>query len=227
MTEQQKPLRSRTLPRRLGSLAVRLCAILWVLQFLAAVFGWHELPLRWLSAAEPNAPPPAVIVVLGGGGIPSRSGLLRCFHAASLAQTYPRARCVVSLPAENPETDSVGRMRDELVMRGVAPDRIALETQARNTREQAEALRRLLGEAALGEPVWLVTSGAHARRSVLCFRKAGFGSVYGATAREEGAEGDLGPGVFWRYVFWSRLEEQAEILRELAAMAYYRMKGWI
>jgi uncharacterized SAM-binding protein YcdF (DUF218 family) len=203
------------------------CALLFVLQVAGALFGWHRRPLAWLRAAESDPPTPAVIVVLGGGGIPSESGLLRCYHAATLARAHPDALCIVSLPADDPEAQSTGRMRDELVMRGVAPERILMEARARNTHEQAVAVREMLGDAGLEQPVWIVTSGAHMRRALLCFQRQGFSSVHGLTARVTGAEGDIGPGAFWRYGVWSHLESQVEMLREWTALAYYWRRGWI
>lgn len=217
----------RCFAHRAGHGLLWTCALLFLLQAAGALLGWHRRPLAWLRAAAFDPPAPAVIVVLGGGGIPSESGLLRCYHAATLARAHPDALCIVSLPADDPEEQSTGRMRDELVMRGVAPERILMEARARNTHEQAVAVREMLGDAGLEAPVWIVTSGAHTRRALLCFQRQGFRSVHGLTARVTGAEGDMGPGTFWRYGLWSHLETQIEILREWTALGYYWRRGWI
>ncbi len=231
MIDRTTPDRKRISPRRLfigaGRGLLYTCALLFLLQAAGALLGWHRRPLAWLRAAEIDPPAPAVIVVLGGGGIPSESGLLRCYHAATLAHAHPEALCIVSLPADDPEVQSTGRMRDELVMRGVDPDRILMEFRARNTHEQAVAVREMLDASLLEEPIWIVTSGAHMRRALLCFRRQGFRSVHGLTARVTGAEGDVGPGTFWRYGVWSHLESQVELIREFTALAYYWRRGWI
>jgi uncharacterized SAM-binding protein YcdF (DUF218 family) len=166
--------------------------------------------------------------VLGGEGIPSESGLMRTYCAAHLGHQYPAARLICALPADgNPDTSSVGRMRDELVLRGVARERVALETRARNTHEQSVAVRAMLGEAALGEPLLVVTSPSHARRALLCFRKAGFRKVGCEAAIGTDAEADMGRHVFLRYGFWNMLEAQVRFARELTAMAVYKLRGWI
>lgn len=56
---------------------------------------------------------------------------------------------------------------------GVARDRVTLERRSRNTAENAEFTKALIGPKP-GERWLLVTSAAHMPRSVGCFRRAGF-----------------------------------------------------
>lgn len=196
---------------------------------IMGVTGIPQSVHRWFVTASVTLEGPArTIVVLGGEGIPSESGLMRTYTAAALRPLHPAARYVCSLPADgDPETSSVGRMRNELVLRGVPRATIQLEHRARNTHEQARAVRDLLGEGALSEPLLLVTSPSHARRALLCFRKAGFTRVACVPAVATSAEADMGAHVFARYGFWNLLETQVRYAREFTAMAWYKLRGWI
>ena len=129
--------------------------------------------------------------------------------------------CVASLDG------NLGRMRDELVMRGVPPGSVRMETRGRNTYEQAVNIREMLGPAALEEPVHLVTERTHLRRSILCFRKAGFQRVWGVGTYNTAAEADIGAGAFLRYTLWSNLQLQIRVFREVIATAFYKFRGWI
>lgn len=221
--------RWRRLPGRLGRCLVGLAALLLVAQIVMGITGIPSAVVRWFTSEElPPGVAPRVIVVLGGGGIPSESGLMRTYCAAVVGRRYPASRLICSLPADgDPETSSVGRMRDELVLRGIPRESVSLESKAHNTHEQAVAIRNLLGPAALNDPLILVTSPSHTRRAVLCFRRQGFTQVGGVPALEVDTDADLGNGLFVRYGFWNALESQVRFLREFAAMVYYKLRGWI
>lgn len=203
-------------------------ALVAAVPLVMAIAGIPRGVVAWITAADCVLDaPPGTIVVLGGEGIPSESGLMRTYTAARLHARFPQARYVCSLPADtDPETSSVGRMRDELVLRGVPRAQVQLEYRARNTHEQSVTVAELLGPAALAEPLLVVTSPTHARRSVLCFRRAGFRQVACAIADTTDVEADMGRHVFLRYGFWNLLETQVRLARELVALAYYRLRGW-
>ncbi|MDA0577253.1 MAG: YdcF family protein, partial [Verrucomicrobia bacterium] len=204
-------------------------AVLFFAQIVLGIIGMPRWIPSWFSTAEVKLAEPArTIVVLGGGGIPSESGLMRTYCAAAVGADHLEAEYICMLPADgDPNRSSVGRMRDELVLRGVPRERVELESHARNTHQQAVAVRTMLGEAALGDPLLIVTSPSHARRALLCFRKAGFRQVACAVAESTGAEADMGQALFLRYGFWNALEAQVRCVRECVAMAYYKVRGWI
>jgi len=141
-----------------------------------------------------------------------------------------------------PGTSTAEGMRDELVLRGVERARIRLETQGRNTREQAVEVRTLLAPEAR---VLLVSSAEHLRRARLAFLRAGFPEVHAAPAVESHREArrrfdpppagmpaptpfptDLGPHLAFRYAFWNQQIYLLESLRELTALAWYKLRGW-
>ena len=223
LTKERGPL------RMMGRMLVRVCAALFLIQVTLATPLFDGIVESWLEVPDEGAVGnPKYIVVLGGGGIPSDTGLMRTYFGAADSIAYPEATVIVALPAdENPETSSVGRMRDELVMRGVPASSILMETQGRNTYEQAKRIRTMLGPAALDEQVHIVTEGTHLRRSVLCFRRVGFTHVSGIGTHNTGAEADIGGGSFLRYTFWTNLQLQIRVLREIIATALYKSRGWI
>ena len=183
----------------------------------------------WLTAAGSALPERLrYVVVLGGGGIPSETGLMRTYRAAELHAAYAGARFIVSLPTHrDPEESSVGRMRDELVMRGVPASSIQLEYKALNTHQQAMEIAKMVEPDGLDAALVVVTSPFHVRRSLLCFRKAGFTNVRGMAAAQVTAEADFGGGVAVRYGFWDALETELHFTREIVALLYYKLRGWI
>ena len=102
-----------------------------------------------------------------------------------------------------------------------------MEHEALNTHEQAEAIATLLGPDALDAPLVVVTSPFHVRRSFLCFRKVGFTNVTGLAAHDVTAEADFGGRVRLRYGFWDALETEIHFTREVVALLYYKLRGWI
>jgi uncharacterized SAM-binding protein YcdF (DUF218 family) len=167
-------------------------------------------------------------VVLGGGGIPSSSSLLRTYWAAQYGKNLTGTTFIVSLPSDgDPQTNNVGRMRDELVLRGIPLSAIRMEYHGVNTHEQAVNIQHLLGHEALDQPILIVTSEYHMRRAVLCFRELGFTQVSGLLANEIGTEAEVGPWACLRYGVWAHLEQETHILRELVALEAYKLKGWI
>jgi uncharacterized SAM-binding protein YcdF (DUF218 family) len=206
-----------------------IAAIFFLLLVVLALSGPPQGIVDWLEMPElvPQETP-HTIVILGGGGIPSGSTLLRTYCAAQYGKNLTDTTFIVSLPADgNPETSSVGRMRDELVMRGVPATAIRMEYRGLNTREQAVNIQHLLGPEAIDQPILIVTSGYHMRRAVSCFRRLGFTQVSGLLASEIGAEAEIGPWGLLRYGMWANLEREIGILRELAALEAYNVEGWI
>jgi uncharacterized SAM-binding protein YcdF (DUF218 family) len=185
---------------------------------------------------------PVAIVVLGGGGMPSQSNLMRGWYAAQAAKSFPEAKVILSIPGNISDSLSTPRlMKKELVLRGVAVENIVFEEIATNTRGQAINCGKLID---FQLPVLLVTSPEHMRRAVLCFQKAGFTKVNGLPAFENAIEAslkfnddqlggnttlipDVGESINTRYQFWNHLKYEILIAREITALTYYRLRGWI
>lgn len=204
-------------------------AISCLAQIAIGFLGVPSSLTHWIVCGDAVPPDnPQYAIVLGGGGIPSESGLMRTYYAAELIEEYDDLKFIVALPSDNnPEEDSVGRMKNELIMRGVPTNAVMMETRGLNTHQQAVNIRAMLGEDALDEPLIIVSSPTHIRRAVLCFQKEGFTDISSVAAHRTGAEADLGSGTELRYAFWSRLQHALEVCRELTALGVYKFRGWI
>lgn len=183
---------------------------------------------------------PEYIVILGGGGIPSESGLIRCYYGALAANEFPEAKIIVALPDEGTgENSSLRKMAYELMRRDVEPERILSEKKGRNTREQAVLIRALLGSTPGQVSMLIVTSNTHMRRAMMTFRAAGFekAAPYQASGisldmdltyqdKELGGQravmtsGEL--QIWLRYGVWNNVQYLTRSLRELVAISYYK-----
>jgi len=215
--------------------------------FLVGVaLAFTTLPFRgihWLGTSKSELKwQPQTIILLGGGGMPGESNLMRSWYVGRAAGSFPEASVLIAMPGEL--TDSLStpqKMKDELVVRGVSPGRIQFENEGTNTRSQALNCKKRLN---INEPVLLVTSPEHARRSVLSFQKVGFTKVNALPAFEDAAEADfsfnddelggnktfvpdVGQSMSVRYQLWNHLKYEITIARELMALTYYRLRGWI
>ena len=100
----------------------------------------------------------------------------RYTEVAALARRYPKARVVFAggsgalMANYPPEADTAKRVLEAL---GVEGQRLTLESQSRNTHENAIFAARLITPQP-GQRWLLVTSAAHMPRAMGCFRKAGF-----------------------------------------------------
>jgi uncharacterized SAM-binding protein YcdF (DUF218 family) len=230
---------------------LRVVLVVWgVVALVPIILAFTSYPGRmsqWLATDSARLrDKPEFIVLLGGAGIPSNSGLMRTFCAAEEARRYPDATVIVVLPSDPKKKDSdIDRMKNELVMRGVASGRILLESQGRNTREQALQVARVLGQRFADRRLLTVTSPYHLKRALLTFRKAGFRQVAGVGAVEQtqpvevrykskelGGKRiplapDMGQSTFMRYGFWHNVETEVTFASELSALSYYWGRGWI
>ena len=140
--------------------------------------------------------------------MPSESGLMRCWYASKVANHFTRARIIIALPGDAKDSlSSVNQMKQEMVLRGVAPERIFLEDSGTNTRAEVLNIFKIISNiecrmsniernknsSLVTRPssLLIVTSPEHLYRAVLTFRKAGFLKVDGVPAFEKTIEADL------------------------------------
>lgn len=197
---------------QIGKYLLFALGLLFFLQIFLALTSapfwiWYGMGTKYAGIHRP----PDYIVVLGGGGMPSESGLMRCWYAAKAADFFPAARVIIALPGDTADsTSSVNGMKEELVLRGVAPERILIEDSGTNTRAQAvniyngisnieqrslniEFVRNstVVNRYSKFKALLLVTSPEHLSRAVRTFKKAGFLRVDGVPAFEEAIEADI------------------------------------
>jgi uncharacterized SAM-binding protein YcdF (DUF218 family) len=200
----------------------------------------------WLGTSQSKiSGKPDYIVLLGGGGMPSESSLMRTFFVHRAAVESPESRIVISIPGDPTDSLSTARLvAAELVLKGISPERILYEQTATNTRSEAIQLQHFNQEILTDKAILLVTSPEHMRRAVLVFKKAGFTKVNALPTFENAIEAnlffdddklggnktlvpDIGDNTAVRYQFWNHLKYEILIAREMAALAYYKLRGWI
>jgi uncharacterized SAM-binding protein YcdF (DUF218 family) len=100
----------------------------------------------------------------------------RYTEAVALSRRFPKAKVVFAggsgalLKEEVPEAISAARLLEAL---GIAKDRIVLESKSRDTYENAQFTKAMVGPKP-GERWLLITSGWHMPRAMGCFARAGF-----------------------------------------------------
>ena len=117
-------------------------ALMVFLSFTTAPFRiWYNLGRKSAGIHRP----PDYIVVMGGGGMPSESGLIRCYYAAAAAGHFNRSKVIIALPGDTADLkSSINGMKSELILRGIAANRILVEDSGTNTRAQAINIYKLI-----------------------------------------------------------------------------------
>ena len=174
--------------------------------------------------------------------MPSESNLMRSWYTEKAAKSFSTANIVIAMPGDLSDSLSTPRlMKKELELRGIQADRITFENVGTNTRAQAMNCQRIIK---MQNSILLITSPEHMRRAVLCFQKAGFEKVNALPAFENATEADLsfnddelgghkilipdvGENINMRYQLWNHLKYEILVARELSALAYYKLRGWI
>jgi uncharacterized SAM-binding protein YcdF (DUF218 family) len=119
------------------------------------------------------------VVVLGGGNgntpglsasnLLSTSALPRIVEAVRLLRVLPDAKLIVSGPGDARHDTHAVVLAKAAAALGIDRSRTIYIDQARDTEDEANAVKRLVGDA----PVALVTSAWHMPRSMALFRHAG------------------------------------------------------
>lgn len=185
---------------------------------------------------------PDYIVLMGAGGMPGPVGLMRCHFTAKAAHMFPQSKIIIALPAKSDklQKSDAWKMYEELQLRGVDESRVIFETNGTNSFTQARKISNMLSSD-LQATLLIVSSPEHMYRCIRTFEKCGFQSVFGLPALEapfdaglllEEAERtrtikDLDRRVSLRYNVWTYLKYEITVLRELFAIAWYKLRGYI
>lgn len=234
---------------RIWKLIRAVLAGLGILFLIMLILSFTSLPFwgyYWLGTSKSTiSEKPEYIVLLGGGGMPSESNLMRAFFVFRAATESPDSKIVLSIPGDLVDSNSTARLvADELISKGIDPQRIMFEQLGTNTRSQAIQLQQFKLEPLTEKSLLIVTSPEHMRRAVLVFQKAGFTRLSALPAFENALEADLnfkdddlggnnlpipdiGNYTSVRYQFWNHLKYEILIAREMVALGYYWLRGWI
>jgi uncharacterized SAM-binding protein YcdF (DUF218 family) len=182
--------------------------------FLAAAFT--PLAERWCERCllPPRLAPAAAIVVLGSG-VNGDGELTGSSQRKALAgiELYRKGLAPKLIFVGWEGEEAMGRARLALEL-GVTAEAIETASGARTTRDEAERVSALLLARGLRR-VLLVTGGLHMRRAAGLFGRAGFevapAPIPDTSCREPVPE--------------QRVALAIALLRESAALAYYRLAG--
>jgi uncharacterized SAM-binding protein YcdF (DUF218 family) len=181
-------------------------------------------------------PGPAAIVVLGSGTFTARdwddsrlptldpAAAMRTLEAYRVFKLTDAAWVISSGGLSRPsrEEEPSGRtMRDTLINLGVPESRVLVETESRNTHEEAIIVKRMLQSIEVAQLI-LVTSDIHMRRSLGTFRAEGLDPIP-AIARTPTPR--LPPGG-WLIPTRLGLDLADDVWHEILGLPYYFVRGW-
>jgi uncharacterized SAM-binding protein YcdF (DUF218 family) len=176
---------------------------------------------------------PTAIVLLGGGNQHVQgygSAAMSVMFPSEAARVLEAARVFALVHADwiissggalADETPSSEVMRDALVQLGVPARQILLESESRDTHDEAVLIAPMLKSLHVQRTI-LVTSAIHMRRSLGTFRAAGVDALP-APVRDPAA-------ALPRLQRWSPsapgLLFSSQLAHEFIGIAYYRARGW-
>ena len=111
-----------------------------------------------------------------------------------------------------------------MVAMGVKESDIFLETQARNTHENASYTAKKLALFSQKDSILLITSAMHMPRSIACFEKVGFKvKAFPVDFKKK----DTPQGIL-SYVFPTseNLDKMSDLIREATGFVIYKMIGY-
>ena len=175
--------------QRLGKVLVTLGTVLLLLYSTSFISSGLLVPLEQrypallhpetLSWGPKDSTSPKWIVVLGGGHVsdprlPANSqisapALGRVVEGVRLHKAVPGSKLLLSGGAVFDPVPEAEVMAQIAVLLGVKPQDITLESDSRDTAEEAEIIAKMIGR----ETFILVTSAAHMPRSMALFRRRG------------------------------------------------------
>lgn len=221
--------------RRIRAFLTGLVALYWAL----AIPWVSNLMVEGLSAGyEPLRRQAQVdaVVVLGGGAATyrtsdgevatlTRSSALRALEGVRLYKLLDSEWVVVSGgPGRESVLPESLPLQQALVEHGVPEDRILLESGSNDTRDQALLLKPVF-EAREIDSFVLVTSPSHVRRADLTFRKVGLEGLTSPAPAESLGDPSRSEAA-WKPTL-DGLQRSTVAAREVLALVYYWMRGWI
>ena len=218
--------------QKAGKVVVSVGALLLLLFSHPAVSGRLLMPLeRQYPPLEPGPPAAAVkwVVVLGGGhtsdpriplsGRLSSATLSRLVEAIRLRRSLPGAKLILSGGAPfGPGTDA-GSMQKVAEALGLSPEDYVLEAATRDTEEQAQVIKGLVG----ADEFILVTSASHMPRAMALFVKAGMKPIAAPADYQATEDEGLSPAYF--YPSTEALGESERAIYEYLGRAWAALRG--
>jgi uncharacterized SAM-binding protein YcdF (DUF218 family) len=202
--------------------ALRLLGVITTIVFLiVALTPVSNILGKYFTPVSQNQPADAIVVLAAGvmrGGSLEDESLRRTLAGIALHRQGLAPILVVSGKGRPDEPEiTEAEQRSKLAQQmGIAAETILKEETANTTREEAVRISRLLMHRGLRK-ILLVTESLHLRRAKQVFESAGL-EVFPA-ASDDYAIGATSPA--------ARLWLAARVIKETAALAYYRVAGYI
>ena len=177
------------------------------------------------------------IVVLGGGGATyqageqyttalSESSTLRALEAARIYDMLEDPWVIVSGGLNSraglldPESEP---LRESLTKLGIPRENILLDSESQNTYEQGINVPPLLETKNIDSFI-LITSPVHMRRSLLVFQKVGLDPYPGISTQQSESQAAPTQSIIPDE---DALVQSKAAMREIMALIYYALRGWI
>jgi uncharacterized SAM-binding protein YcdF (DUF218 family) len=202
--------------------------------FVNQLYRWYELPQTILQPNQKFT----FGVVLGGGYIknpqedPNRINVGETADRMLQPILLYKSGVISKIIITGGDTSIKGLRTDEIretaqatkFMRAMGVDSadIIQEGKARNTHENATYTRDILNKTQ--EPILLITSAAHMRRSLACFKKVGLQPIaYPVDHKKK----DSPMGVLeWLMPSENHLARFSQLVREMFGYAIYKLNGY-
>lgn len=210
----------------------------WVSMGLLRSLEWRYLPPEQILEGE-------VAVLLGGGSMPAEaprsivevnSAGDRILYAAWLYNQGKISHILISsglLDWSITDSTPAQDMATLLEMMGVPPDALWLETESRNTYENALYSAKILEEKGINE-IFLVTSASHMPRSVKLFEAQGLKVTplptdFTVTQRswQELVQADFRVQLLNLIPSAGNLSQTTRALKEYIGIFVYSLRGWL
>ena len=222
------------------ALLVILLVAYWVMSMPVVALGLQTVQSGHRAESDGGGPAPLPVVVLGNGlggyrafggtfEVPLGQTAMNTLFALDRFRRFPASMVIVSggsQPDATGGSSEAAVIADALRRNGVPSDHILLEATSTTTREQAIAVTRLL-QARGDTRCVLVTSPQQMSRASEVFRGVGITAVplpAGAVMWSPAATSH-----WWSWVVPSSQARvvSRDVLYELIAWPYYRLRGWV
>jgi uncharacterized SAM-binding protein YcdF (DUF218 family) len=169
------------------------------------------------------------VVVLGGGHFSNsefppnaqleNQSLSRLVEGVRIHKSVAGSKLVLSGGAVFDPSPEALTMAEVACILGVSRDDIVLESQARDSQEQAEFVKKLVGTA----PTVLVTSAIHMPRAMLAFEKAGMNPIPAPVDFSDWIRSENGPQHFFPRA--RELKKVESALHEYLGLLWIELKS--
>lgn len=155
--------------------------VFWTLFCIGAAYLLVMITVVAAGSFTPTAANPDAVIVMGGGIKDDRPQLLlqyRLDAAIGFLTEHPDLICVVTGGEDsNSDRTEADVMKQYLVQKGIAADRILIEDKSTDSHENLKFAARILKESGLGNKVVIITDRFHQYRSSLYAKHAGLEST--------------------------------------------------